>query len=353
MMPRLPKDDIGLILRQTAPLWDEMRGSRLFLTGGTGFFGCWLVESFLVANREFHLRAGITVLTRSPEAFQEKCPHLAGDPALTLVRGDISDFDFPSGEYPYMIHAATEASAKMIAEQPQQMLATILDGTRRSLEFATTHGTRKYLLTSSGAVYGEQPPEITHIAEDFPGAPNPVRASSVYAEGKRAAELMCAVYQAVHPIECKIARCFAFVGPHLPLEAHFAVGNFLRDAMREEPILVDGDGTPKRSYMYAADLTIWLWTMLFVAPSLDPINVGSDQSISIRELAQAVPTAIGSPSQVRIAKSPQPGVPVRQYVPSIKKAAEMLGLTCAISLDEAIRRTAVWYGYPRQQPFRL
>jgi nucleoside-diphosphate-sugar epimerase len=344
-MPPLPKDDVDLILARTAPLWEEMRGSRLFLTGGTGFFGCWLVESFLAANREFDLHARITVLTRSPEAFREKCPHLADDAALTLLRGDIANFDFPSGEYPYVIHAATEASARMIAEQPRRMLATILDGTRRSLDFATTHGTRKYLLTSSGAVYGEQPPEITHIPEDFAGAPNPVRASSVYAEGKRAAELMCAVYQAEFPIECKIARCFAFVGPHLPLDTHFAVGNFLRNAMREEPILVEGDGTPKRSYMYAADLAIWLWTMLFVAPSLDPINVGSDESISIRELARAVPTAIGSTSQVRIARFPEPGAPLRQYVPSIAKAAEKLDLTCSIALDEALRRTAAWYGY--------
>jgi nucleoside-diphosphate-sugar epimerase len=346
MMPPLPKDDIDLILRQTASLWEEMRGSRLFLTGGTGFFGCWLVESFVAANRQFNLQAEITVLTRSPEAFQEKCPHLSGDPALTLLRGDIANFDFPSDEYPYVIHAATEASARMIAEQPQLMLATILDGTRRSLDFATTHGTRKYLLTSSGAVYGEQPPEVSHISEDFPGAPNPLRASSVYAEGKRAAELMCAVYQAAFAIECKIARCFAFVGPHLPLDTHFAVGNFLRNAMREESILVEGDGTPRRSYMYAADLAIWLWTMLFRAPSLDPINVGSDQSISIRELANAVPRAIGSPSHVQIAKSPQPGTPLRQYVPSITKAEEMLGLTCSIPLDQALRRTAAWYGYP-------
>lgn len=346
MMPPLPKDDIDLILRQTASLWEEMRGNRLFLTGGTGFFGCWLVESFLAANRQFNLHAEITALTRSPEAFREKCPHLANDPALTLLRGDVANFDFPSGEYPYVIHAATEASARMIAEQPQQMLATILDGTRRSLDFATTHRARKYLLTSSGAVYGEQPPEVTHIAENFPGAPNPLRASSVYAEGKRAAELMCAVYQAALPIECKIARCFAFVGPYLPLHTHFAVGNFLRDAMREEPILVEGDGTPKRSYMYAADLAIWLWTMLFLAPSLDPINVGSDQAVSIRELAQAVPAAIGSPSHVQIAKSSMSGIPLRQYVPSTAKAAEKLGLTCSIGLDEALRRTAAWYGYP-------
>lgn len=345
MTPPLPKDDIDLILTKTAPLWEEMRGNRLFVTGGTGFFGCWLVESFLAANRRFELKAEITVLTRTPEAFEKKCPHLAEDRALTLHGGDVSNFDFPAGEYRYVIHAATEASAKMIAEQPQQMLATILDGTRRSLEFATTHGTRKYLLTSSGAVYGEQPPEVSHIAEDFPGAPNPVRASSVYAEGKRAAELMCAVYQAAFPIECKIARCFAFVGPHLPLDAHFAVGNFLRDAMRDRAIVVEGDGTPRRSYMYAADLAIWLWTMLFAAPSLDPFNVGSDRSISIRELAEAVPAAIGSSSRVQVAKSPQPGAPLRQYVPAITKAEQRLGLTCTVALEEALRRTAAWYGY--------
>lgn len=344
-MPKLPADDIDFILSRTEPLWEEMRENRLFLTGGTGFFGCWLVESFLAANTRFALNAQVTLLSRSPKAFREKCPYLASDPALSFVEGDVRDFQFPEGDYPFIIHAATEASARLIAEKPLQMLSTVIDGTKRTLDFAVSHGTRKFLLTSSGAVYGEQPAAMSHIAEDYAGAPNPLDPGSVYSEGKRASELLCAVYGADHAIECKIARCFAFVGPHLPLDTHFAVGNFLRDAMRGEVIRVNGDGTPKRSYMYAADLAVWLWTLLFLAKPMDALNVGSDQVVSIADLAKVVSDTIGSGAGIHIMRQATVDTPIRQYVPNVDKAALQLGLRREISLQEAIRRTAAWHGY--------
>jgi nucleoside-diphosphate-sugar epimerase len=338
--------DLDHILARRRELWSEMRGQRIFITGGTGFFGCWLVESFLHVNRAENLGAKATVLTRNPAAFAQKCPHLASDPAIALLAGDVCDFPFPDGDFRYVIHAATEASAKQSAERPLEMLGTILRGTERTLEFAATHATQKYLLTSSGAVYGEQPPAITHITENYAGAPNQLDPASVYSEGKRAAELMCAIHGATNKTECKIARCFAFVGPHLPLDAHFAIGNFMRDAMEGGSIRVNGDGTPKRSYMYAADLAVWLWTILFRAPASQAFNVGSDQAISISALAQAVLAAIGSKADVQILQPRSKDAPLRQYVPSIDKARQELGLECEISLEDAVRRTVAWHGYP-------
>src|ERR1700681_4723809 len=95
--------DLEFIAANTAGLWEEMRGQRLFLTGGTGFFGCWLVESFCYVNRELGLGARATVLSRDPAKFAAKCPHLASDPAIALHAGDVKDFQFPSGEFRYVI----------------------------------------------------------------------------------------------------------------------------------------------------------------------------------------------------------------------------------------------------------
>jgi dTDP-glucose 4,6-dehydratase len=115
--------------------------------------------------------------------------------------------------------------------------------------------------------------------------------------------------------------------------------------MRGQPIQINGDGTPMRSYLYAADLAIWLWTMLFRAPSMDAFNVGSEEAISIANLAQTVNAALGSNTPIHIAQQAQPNKPPRGYVPSTQKAEQLLGLRPTVPLDEAIRRTAIWHGY--------
>ncbi len=247
-----------------------------------------------------------------------------------------------------MIHAATEASLKQSTEQPLDMLSTILAGTERALEFATHCGAQKFLLTSSGAVYGRQPAEITHLPESYMGAPDPLDPASVYAEGKRASELMCALYQKTASMrgglfEAKIARCWAFTGAHLPLDTHFAIGNFIGDVLAGRPIAIGGDGTPRRSYLYGADLAIWLWTVLFRAPALVPIHVGSDEDVSILELARVVADTLRPGTAVTVAHQPAPGAGPARYVPSIDRAANLLGLHPSIGLAESIRRTALWY----------
>ncbi|MHB1675729.1 MAG: NAD-dependent epimerase/dehydratase family protein [Acidobacteriaceae bacterium] len=347
--PPVSAADLNYILENNATLWEELRGRRIFITGGTGFFGCWLLESFVAANNAFHLQAQAVVLTRSARKFRERAPHLANDAAIELLEGDVRNFAFPAGEFPFVIHAATESvrtsPANPLASDPStELLSTIVEGTRRCLEFAESHGTAKFLLTSSGAVYGRQPSDMTHIAEDYGGAHDLLHASSVYGEGKRMAEMMCSLSADRTQMECKIARCFAFVGPHLPLGAHFAIGNFIRDAMRGGPIVIHGDGTPMRSYMYAADLAIWLWTILFRGDSLRAFNVGSEHDLSIRGVAEAVASAIQPGMGIEIARTAGPGVPVQRYVPSVQAAKKCLNLTDGISLVDAIRRTAAWHG---------
>lgn len=337
--------DVNAVLQRTGDLWEEMRGSRLFLTGGTGFFGRWLLESLLAANRAGGLSIQATVLTRNPETFRQSCPHLALDSAITLWGGDVRDFRFPSGEFRYVIHAATDTWMRQETGGSVGLLETILGGTERALQFASTHGTQKFLLTSSGAVYGPQPPAITHLSEEYSGAPNPLLVESAYAEGKRAAEALCTVYGDHYSMACKIARCFAFVGPYFPLDQHFAIGSFIQDALQGREIHVHGDGTPRRSYMYAADLARWLWTILLRAPAHQAYNVGSGESISIEELACTVQRTLGCAAGVKIAKKAIEGAPVLQYVPCIQKAELHLGLRCDVTLEEGIRRTAQSHGW--------
>lgn len=342
MAKRIDKQDLEHILEHTAHLWDEIRGQNIFITGGTGFFGCWLLESFTFANDKLNLGAKAVLLSRDPGAFAIKAPHLANHPAVKLIKGDVSTFDFHDGDFPFVIHAATTSSAQLNRGEPLLMFETIFSGTSHVLEFARTHGTRKLLLTSSGAVYGKQPLEMTPITEDYQGAPDPMDPDSAYGEGKRAAELLCRLYSQQHGFESKIARCFAFVGPYLPLDAHYAVGNFIRDACRGGPINVTGDGTPYRSYLYAADLAIWLWTILFKGQSCRPYNVGSDRSINIADLASLVCRLSDEKTEFTIAQKAEPTCPPQFYVPSIERAWSELRLESWIPLEDAIKRTVKW-----------
>ena len=342
---QLPPEDLDHVLNYTREHWAEAKGRSFFITGGTGFFGMWLLESFAYINDTLGLDLRATVLTRDPLAFASKAPHLTARADLTLIQGDVRSFEFPSGKFDYVIHAATEASAKLNEVDPQEMLDAIIGGTRRVLNFAAQASVKKLLLTSSGAVYGRQPAELTHVSEDYLGAPNPLLPGSAYGEGKRVSEHMCVVHARKHGYEVKIARCFAFVGPHLPLNTHFAIGNFIRDAMHSRNVNVTGDGTPKRSYLYASDMTVWLWTILFKAPSARAYNVGSSEDKSIRGVAETVAVALGGHAKVSVNKQSEPNVPVTRYVPLVTKAVDQMGLRVRISLVQGIFKTAVWNGW--------
>lgn len=335
--------DLGHFLTHTEGLWEDLRGKRLFITGGTGFFGRWLLESFAWANYNLALNASALVLTRNYDAFQKDAPYLAANPAIKFHIGDVRNFNFPEGEFSHIIHAAaTSAVATFHNEDHLVKFDTVVEGTRHTLDFAVKCHAGKFLLTSSGAVYGRQPLGTTHISEDYYGAPNPVDPNSSWGEGKRVAEFLCAYYSRKYGIETKIARCFAFVGPYLPLDIHYAIGNFIRDGLNGGPIRVNGDGTPYRSYLYAADLAIWLWTILFNGESCLAYNVGSEEGVTIAKLANAVAQSFQKPVEVRIARSPVPNKPQERYVPSTKRAQIGLGLRQYINLSEAIERTIAY-----------
>lgn len=335
--------DLDHILEHTKGLWEDLREKKVFVTGGTGFFGKWLLESFVWANDQLDLNAQMHVLSRNPDSFKARHPHLAQASGVAFHQGDVRDFAFHRERFDFIIHAATDASAQLNVENPLLMMVdTIIDGTRRTLEFARHCGAKRFLLISSGAVYGKQPPNLSHMPEDYSGAPDPTQPASAYGEAKRLAELFCSIYQKEYDLKITIARCFAFVGPYLPLDIHYAIGNFIRDGLAGGLIHVSGDGTPYRSYLYAADLAIWLWTILFRGTPGEAYNVGSEDAITIRELAYEVAASFPNSPKVVIAKSPVPGRPPERYVPSTKKARESLGLDSWIKLDEAVHRTITW-----------
>jgi dTDP-glucose 4,6-dehydratase len=341
-MHPLPADDLDHVLASTEGLWEELRGRRLFVTGGTGFFGLWLLESFARANERFGLGAAAVVLSRDPAGFRLRAPHLASMAGLRFHKGDVRSFAYPEGAFDVIIHAAGEPIART-GDDPLGVFATTAEGTLRVLDFAAVCGAKAMLFTSSGAVYGRQPADLTSIPEDYAGAPDVADARAAYGEGKRVAELLCHLHGGRGGLAVKIARCFAFIGPGMPLDGHFAVGSFVRDAVHGGPVRVEGDGTPLRSYLYASDLAVSLWTVLVRGMPGRAYNVGSPEARAIREVAEAIAWAVTPRCRVEVARQPAGTEPPSRYVPSVDRLARELGVRPAVPFDEAVRRTVVWH----------
>jgi dTDP-glucose 4,6-dehydratase len=343
-MKRLPLEDLEHIFQNTQDIWKSFKGKSIFLTGGTGFFGKWLLESFIHINEKLALNAKITTLTRDPESFLNEFPfYKEHSDTVKFVKGDILSYDFNLDEkFQFIIHAATAASDSLIKNNPLLMMDTITIGTRKVLDFAITQPLEGFLFVSSGAVYGKQPSNVTHIKETDSFKIEINSSSSAYAEGKRIAELYCSIYSEKYNLPVKIARCFAFVGPYLPLDTHFAIGNFIKNVLREEDILIKGDGSTIRSYMYASDLMICLWSILEKGLQNEMYNVGSDESISIKELAKKIISISDVKVEIKILGLTIKHENVDIYCPSISKLNAM-NLLNKINLSESIDKTIKFY----------
>jgi dTDP-glucose 4,6-dehydratase len=320
-----------------------LQNRRLFLTGGTGFFGKWLLSALMWLVDHQALDLEVVVLSRSPQRLWQAYPSFGRRRGLIWWIGDLYDCEFPPGTFDYVIHAGTPASLALLQDRPMQMWDTIVTGTRRTLDFAVQCHARRFLMVSSGAVYGKQPHDVDKVTEEYRGAPDCVDPRSCYGEGKRAAEQLCSVYGYEHGLSWSSARCFAFVGPHLPLDTHFAIGNFLYNALRGEPIEVRGDGTPLRSYMYMSDLVHWLLRVLLSGEPGRAYNVGSDHAVSLLDAAAQVKEAARSCQPIIVRQQAEPGCSPDRYVPSVHRARNELGLSIEVGLQEAIKKTIEWY----------
>ena len=313
---------------------------QVLLTGGTGFFGKALLRH-LLAN-VLTSDASVVVLSRNPASFLAAYPEFADHNQISFLQGDIQQRNsLPwDQKFTHVLHAATESTIGP-SLTPLQRYDQIVDGTRNILNLAVATGARRFLLTSSGAIYGPQPAELAAIPEDWLGGPPLSEPSTAYGQAKRAAEHLCALVGEQHGLETVVARCFAFVGPDLPLNVHFAIGNFIRDALTADAITVFGDGTPLRTYLDQSDLANWLFNLLEHGRPGEAYNVGSDEVVSIAALAHLVRDILAPGKPVHILGQPDPGAVRNRYVPDIRKAQQQLGLNVNVDLAESIRRSGL------------
>ncbi len=330
-------DDVERMRARLVPLFDSLRGRTLLITGATGFFGKWLLAALGELNARDQLGIDVVAVSRTPDRFLSQFPAFGRLSGVRYLAGDVSTFAVPLPRVDLVIHAANDSATPPSQQRPADMLDVNVMGTRALLSALQRTQVKRVLVTSSGAVYGKQPSDLVHVPESYLGAPDPMELGSAYGEGKRVAELMGVIAAREQGFEFVSARCFAFMGAYLALDGHFAAGNFIRDALKGGPIVVGGDGTPHRSYLYAGDLAVWLLTLLVRGTSARAYNVGSDDSVSISTLAHRIAAQVPG-CQVEVKQAADPKKPVLRYVPNVERARTELGLDVFTPLDEAISR---------------
>ncbi len=340
-MPGILEQDLDAALARTRNLWTELSGSRLLLTGSTGFVGTLLLESVAHARVRTGADLRVVALARDPRRLRERLPWTSTARWLQVVRGDTRTFAPPAGALDFAVHAANTGSPAEIAADPEGVAHMVVDGSLHVRDVAAAAGARRMLQLSSGSVYGAHFVPAPPIAEDDPGRPDGSDGASRLALAKREAERRLLVSSSPDMPAIMIARGFALCGPWLPLDYSFAFGNFLGAALRREPIRVTGDGTPVRSFLYASDLVVWLWTILTRGSGGRGYNVGSEHAISIGDLAHRVAARLGG--TVQLGETPVPDKPAHWHVPSIARARDELGLEETVPIDDAIVRTARWW----------
>ncbi len=335
--------DLDAVLDRTRSVWAEMNGARLLLTGATGFVGTHLLESVRHARVRARVDTRVVASVRHPDRLHARLPWTRDAAWLEVVPGDVRRFAIPRGTVDLAVHAANTASPREIADDPVAIAKMVVEGSTRVCAAAAAAGARRVLQVSSGSVYGAHHAPAPAIAEDDPGEPEGEAPAQRLARAKWDAEralLLAACESSGPPVV--VARGFALCGPWLPSIRHSRSEILLGAAMRGERIVVNGDGTPVRSYLYSADLVVWLLTLLLRGTPGRAYNVGSERAITVEELAHRVAALLGG--AVEVLGAPVPGARAHWHVPDTTRAREELGLEETVPLNDAIVRTAKWWG---------
>lgn len=311
---------------------------NLFITGGTGFFGKALLKYWAKHGCQFRK---ITILSRDPQNFTNVNSDLIKqlDCELSFIKGDILNLNnLPViDDFEYVLHAATDSTSGPTLTRNTHF-EQIVYGTKSVLSFAKDHGCKKFLITSSGGIYGKLPDGFSCFDEMYQGTLPVDDLNSAYGIGKRVAEHMSFLDASMYSFDVVVARCFAFIGEDLPLNKHFAIGNFINDVLSDRNVLINGDGTPIRSYMMQDDLACWLNTMLLDTKFSGVFNIGSDESYCLLDIAKLIIKIAQKDLDIRTNGVSTRDVNRNIYVPSIDKA-KSYGLNLTFSLEESIAET--------------
>ena len=313
----------------------EFDGSRIVILGGTGFIGSWIVKALHEYALYFGYKIDITVITRNSKRAHEI---LINQLELNV---NLIEYDFSTGPKcldlaDYFINGATPSRLKTGLQNVDEVYSSCVNATHSIIQSAVkNHNMPKVVNLSSGIVYGPQKLSDRNKKE-MPTLLKPDSQNS-YLRAKLVSETLLSEATCDGIIESISPRLFAFLGPGLELDEHFAIGNFLRDGLQGNKILISGNPETIRSYMYPTDLTIWILTAL-LNPKNIYVNIGSEIPFSMLELAKTI-SKLTSKKGVTILDENQS---MSNYIPSTSQFRSNYAVTEEIALEEGLNRWIEW-----------
>lgn len=345
----LVRTDAEKVLDGRSYRLDVLRGQHVFISGGTGFLGTWLLELIKVLNERHAFDLRVTVYSRQAHAFAERWPHLGKMEGVRFQDGDIRYIAELPRDVRYIIHAAALTDRRLIASQPSSVAEVNSIGTQRLLRAANIlEDVQKVAILSSGLIYGVQPWDQARVDETFAGPMRCNDVNNVYAESKRFAEVIAQSTISETKLPIVTLRPFAFVGPYQSLQLPWAVTDFIRDSFTGGPIRIMGDGTTVRSIMYASDYAFWVLAGLTSGRPRETYNIGSPDPIDLASLARMI-TQSFTPVPEILTRLGQSGHERSRLVPDVCCAQRDLGVEVTVPILEAIQRTITWNRYTRSK----
>jgi nucleoside-diphosphate-sugar epimerase len=324
-------------------LLKELGGCRALITGAGGFVGLWLLKTIEAYNKKNDEKIKVHAMDRNFSELKKSFPTFWDNQEFVMEETDICSSFNLEGSYQYVIHLAGTPDNRVHSSDPLGVIKTNVWGTENLLaECSRQYELRKVLLLSSGLVYGRQAIDAPNPKENILATATFNTALASYTESKRLMETLAQTYRSQFRIPIAIMRPFAFVGPGQSLDRPWAMNNFFLNALRGNPVKVLGDGKGLRSYMYASDMTQWIFTFLVKSTVGDTLNLGSDSEITLKEAAEAV-ASITSPNLPIQVTNENGNAPRDRLVADLSYAKKRYGLELNFDSFSAIQKAYKWY----------
>lgn len=304
---------------------------RVLITGGAGFLGSHLSDRLLSEGHE------VVAMDNLVTGNTDNIAHLIGNENFSFIRHNVSNHIYLKGDLNAILHFASPASPVDYLELPIQTLKVGSLGTHNALGLALAKGAR-LLLASTSEVYGD--PQVHPQSEDYWGHVNPIGPRGVYDEAKRFAEAMVMAYHRAHGVETRIVRIFNTYGPRMRLNDGRVVPNFIKQALRGEPLTVYGEGNQTRSFCYVSDLVDGIYRLL-LSDETEPVNIGNPAEMTILQFAEKINQITNNPGGIQF--NPLPVDDPQQRQPNIAKARRILEWETRVSLDQGMEETIAWF----------